>query len=477
MSQKTEFCHNPSQHLPGLHPDQPVHAEMAALGSAVPGIAVFTLISKEGRNNVKYQELDRSGLLKEQEMCRKEYDMLKTRGLKLDMSRGKPGKEQLDLVSGILTILAEPDECLADDMDVRNYGALSGLPSAKALFADILGCRPEECFVGGNASLNLMYDTISKAYTHGLLHSEKPWGQLEKVKFLCPAPGYDRHFRVTESFGAELITVRMTSTGPDMDQVEELVKDPDVKGIWCVPKYSNPDGIIYSDETIRRFAQLKPAAPDFVIMWDNAYCVHEFEGDFVPFPDILTLCREAGNPDMVFEYASTSKITFPGAGISVMAASEANQKYMQKLMGVQTIGFDKVNQLRHVKFLKDKEGTLALMKKHAAIMRPKYRMVLDMLEENIAPLGIAEWEKPKGGYFISVNTMDGIAKRTLAFCKEAGVVMTPAGATFPYGIDPRDRNIRVAPSLPPVEELKQAMEIFCLSMRLAALEKLLSAGI
>ena len=424
---------------------------------------------------MKYQELDRSGLLKEQEKCRKEYDMLKARGLKLDMSRGKPGKEQLDLVSGILTILAEPDECLADGMDVRNYGALSGLPSAKALFADILGCRPEECFVGGNASLNLMYDTISKAYTHGLLHSEKPWSKLEKVKFLCPAPGYDRHFRVTESFGAELITVRMTSTGPDMEQVEELVKDPDVKGIWCVPKYSNPDGIIYSDETIRRFAHLKPAAPDFVIMWDNAYCVHEFEGDFVPFPDILTLCREAGNPDMVFEYASTSKITFPGAGIAVMAASEANQKYMQKLMGVQTIGFDKVNQLRHVKFLKDRAGTLALMKKHAAIMRPKYRMVLDMLEENIAPLGIAEWEKPKGGYFISVNTMDGIAKRTLALCKEAGVVMTPAGATFPYGIDPRDRNIRVAPSLPPVEELKQAMEIFCLSMRLAAQEKLLSA--
>ena len=424
---------------------------------------------------MKYQELDRTGLLKEQEQCRKEYEALKAQGLKLDMSRGKPGKEQLDLVSGILTILAEPDECLTDGVDVRNYGAVSGLPSAKALFADILGCKPEECFVGGNASLNLMYDTISKAYTHGLLHSEKPWGKLDKVKFLCPAPGYDRHFRVTESFGAELITVRMTSSGPDMDQVEELVKDPAVKGIWCVPKYSNPDGIIYSDETIRRFANLKPAAPDFVIMWDNAYCVHEFEGDFVPFPDILSLCREAGNPDMVFEYASTSKITFPGAGISVMATSEANLKYMQKLITVQTIGYDKVNQLRHVKFLKDREGTLALMKKHAAIMRPKYRMVLDMLERNIEPLGIAEWEKPKGGYFISVNTVDGIAKRTLELCKEAGVVMTPAGATFPYGNDPRDRNIRVAPSLPPVEELKQAMEIFCVSMRLAALEKYLAA--
>lgn len=422
---------------------------------------------------MKYSELDRASLLQEQEKCKAAFEELKGKGLKLDMSRGKPGKAQLDLVSDILTVLSDPADCIDDGTDVRNYGTLAGLPSAKRLFAEILGCKPEECFIGGNASLTLMYDTISKAYSHGLLHSEQPWCKLDKVKFLCPAPGYDRHFRITESFGAELITVEMTPTGPDMDQVEELVKDPAVKGIWCVPKYSNPDGIIYSDETIRRFANLKPAAPDFVIMWDNAYCVHEFEGDFVPFPDILSLCREAGNPDMVFEYASTSKITFPGAGISVMAASEANQKYMQKLMGVQMISYDKVNQLRHVKYLKDKAGTLALMKKHASILGPKFRMVLDMLEKEIAPLGIAEWQKPKGGYFISVNTMDGLAKRTLELCKEAGVVMTPAGATFPHGIDPRDRNIRVAPSLPPVEELEQAMEVFCVSMRLAALEKLL----
>ena len=419
---------------------------------------------------MNYAKLGRSALEQEQEKCESEYEALKAQGLKLDMSRGKPGKEQLDLVSGILSILTEAADCAADGMDTRNYGGLAGLPSARALFADILGCRPEECFVGGNSSLDLMYNTISKAYTHGLLHSEKPWCRLDKVKFLCPAPGYDRHFRVTESFGAELITVDMTPTGPDMDQVEDLVKDPAVKGIWCVPKYSNPDGIIYSDETIRRFARLKPAAEDFVIMWDNAYCVHEFDGDFVPFPDILSLCREAGRPDMVFEFASTSKITFPGGGISVMAASEANLKYMQKLFGVQTIGYDKVNQLRHVLYLKDKANTLALMKKHAAIMKPKYRMVLDMLEREIAPLGIAEWQKPKGGYFISVNTMDGIAKRTLELCREAGVTMTPAGATFPYGIDPRDRNIRVAPSLPPVQELRQAMEIFCVSMRLAALK-------
>ena len=401
-------------------------------------------------------------------------DALKSKGLKLDMSRGKPGKEQLDLVSDILTILTDPADCIVDGNDVRNYGMLSGLPDARILFAELLGCKPEECFIGGSASLTLMYDTIAKAYTHGLLHSEKPWCKLDKVKFLCPAPGYDRHFKITESFGFELVTVNMTPYGPDMDQVEELVKDPEVKGIWCVPKYSNPDGIIYSEDTIRRFAGLRPAAPDFLLMWDNAYCVHEFDGDYVPFPDIIGLCREAGSPDMVFEYASTSKITFPGAGISVMATSEANQKYMQKLLGVQMISYDKVNQLRHVKYLKNKEGTLALMKKHAGVLGPKFRMVLDTLEREIAPLGIAEWQKPKGGYFVSVNTMDGIAKRTLALCKEAGVVMTSAGATFPYGKDPHDRNIRVAPSLPPVSELEQAMEVFCVSMKIAALEKLLA---
>ena len=423
---------------------------------------------------MKYTEMSREALQPEQKACQQRFEELKAKGLKLDMSRGKPGREQLDLVSDILTVLQTPDDCIADGMDTRNYGGLEGLPSARAYFADVLGCRAEECFVGGSASLTLMYDTISKAYTHGLLHSEKPWAKLDHVKFLCPAPGYDRHFRITESFGAELITVEMTPDGPDMDQVEDLVKDPEVKGIWCVPKYSNPDGIVYSEETVKRFAKLHPAAPDFVIMWDNAYCVHEFEGDFLPFPDIISLCREAGNPDMVFEYASTSKITFPGAGISVMASSEANIKYMTKLMGVQMISYDKVNQRRHVMYLKNKEGTLALMKKHAAILGPKFRMVLDTLEREIAPLDIASWQRPSGGYFVSVNAMDGIAKRTLALCKEAGVVMTSAGATFPYGKDPRDRNIRVAPSLPPVEELRQAMEVFCVSLRLAAIEKLLA---
>jgi len=400
------------------------------------------------------------------------FEELKAQNLRLDMSRGKPGREQLNLVSDMLTVLATPEDCVADALDVRNYGELTGIPAAKKLWAEILGCKPEECFIGGNASLTLMYDTIAKAYTHGLLHSEKPWSKLDTVKFLCPSPGYDRHFKVTESFGAELITVPMTAEGPNMDMVEELVKDPAVKGIWCVPKYSNPDGIIYSDTTIARLAALKPAAPDFIIMWDNAYCIHEFDGEFVPFQDILTLCREAGNPDMVFEYASTSKVTFPGAGISVMATSEANMKYMVGLIGIQTISYDKVNQWRHVKYLKNKNNTLALMKKHAEILRPRFRCVLDTLEQEIAPLGIANWQTPKGGYFVSVNTAPGLAKRTLALCKEAGVVMTGAGATFPYGKDPQDSNIRIAPSLPPVQELAAAMEIFCTSLKLAALENM-----
>ena len=402
------------------------------------------------------------------------FEDLKGRALNLNMARGKPGKAQLDLVSDILTVLDRAEDCVSDGIDVRNYGELTGIPAAKRLFADILGCQPEECFIGGNASLTLMYDTIAKAYTHGLLHSEKPWAKLDTVKFLCPCPGYDRHFKITQSFGAEMINIPMTPTGPDMDLVEELVKDPDVKGIWCVPKYSNPDGIVYSDETVRRIAGLKPAAPDFIVMWDNAYCVHEFEGDFVPFDDILTLCREAGNPDMVFEYASTSKITLPGAGVSVMAASVANQKYMESLLTIQTISYDKVNQLRHVLYLKDKAHTLELMKKHAEIMRPKFQCVLRWLDQEIAPLGIASWQRPKGGYFVSVNTAPGLARRTLALCQEAGVVMTGAGATFPYGKDPRDSNIRIAPSLPPVAELEDAMDVFCTCLKLAALEQKLA---
>ena len=424
--------------------------------------------------SVAYKNRTQEELKQELARVQAEFEALKAKNLKLNMARGKPGKEQLDLVSDLLTILHDPDQCMCDGMDVRNYGELAGLPSAKKLFAEILGCKPEECFIGGSASLTLMYDAVSKAYTHGMLHSEKPWCKLDTVKWLCPAPGYDRHFKITQSFGFELITVPMTPAGPDMDMVEELVKDPAVKGMWCVPKYSNPDGIVYSDETVHRIAALKPAAKDFMLMWDNAYCVHEFAGEFVPFEDILTLCREAGNPDMVFEFASTSKITFPGAGISVMACSEANQAYMQKLMSIQMISYDKVNELRHVLYLKDKKTTLELMKKHAKILGPKFQCVLQKLDAEIAPLEIATWQRPKGGYFVSVNTEPGLAKRTLALCKEAGVVMTGAGATFPYGVDPQDSNIRIAPSLPPVGELEQAMEVFCVSLRMAALEKLLA---
>ena len=400
------------------------------------------------------------------------FEHYKSLDLKLNMARGKPAKEQLDMASGILTVLKEPEDCMDGALDVRNYGELTGIPSAKALFAEILGTKPEEILVGGSASLQLMYDLIAKAYTHGLLHSERPWCKEEKVKFLCPAPGYDRHFKVTQSFGFELITIPMTPTGPDMDKVEEAVRDPAVKGIWCVPKYSNPDGIIYSDETVDRLANLKPAAPDFVLMWDNAYCIHEVYGQFRPFRDILTLCREAGNPDMVYEFASTSKITFPGAGISVMAASEANQAYIKSLLTMQIISFDKVNQLRHVRFLKDKAHTLELMQKHQKLLQPKFDVVLHTLKEEIRPLEIARWSEPRGGYFVSCNAMPGTAKRVLALCKEAGVVMTAAGATFPYGKDPEDSNIRIAPSYPTVEELQQAMYIFCTCLRMAALEKL-----
>ena len=403
---------------------------------------------------------------------RQEFEALKTRGLDLNMARGKPGKAQLDLVSDIFQLMQNPADYVSGGLDVRNYGEIAGLPAARALFADILGCKPSQVFAGGNSSLQLMYDTVCKAYTHGLLHSPRPWCREEQVKWLCPAPGYDRHFRVTESFGFQLLTIPMTGTGPDMDAVEEAVKDPAVKGIWCVPKYSNPDGIIYSDETIRRIAALKPAAPDFTVMWDNAYCVHEFEGDYVPFPDILSLCQEAGNPDMVFEFASTSKITLPGAGVACFACSEANMAHMEKLLTPQVISYDKVNQQRHVLYLKDKAHTLELMKKHAAVMGPKFRAVTDALDREIAPLGIASWQHPKGGYFVSLYALPGTARRTLALCKEAGVTMTGAGATFPYGKDPLDTNIRIAPSLPPVEELEAAIAVFCVCLRLAALEKL-----
>ena len=401
------------------------------------------------------------------------FDECMQKNLKLNMARGKPSKMQLDAVTEVLTMVVKPEDCIVDGVDTRNYGELTGLKCAKDYWADVLGCRPSQIFVGGTSSLNFMYDIIAKAYSHGLLHSERPWCKEEVVKFLCPSPGYDRHFTITQFFGAQLVAVPMTADGPDMDVVEELVKDPAVKGVWCVPKYSNPDGIIYSDETILRFANLKPAAPDFALMWDNAYCVHEFDCEFVPFQDIVALCDAAGNGDMVYEFASTSKITLAGGGFSAMATSEANIAYFSKLFAAQMISQDKVNQLRHVKFLKDRATTIQIMKRHAAILAPKFRTVIEMLEREIKPLGIASWVNPKGGYFVSFNAMPGTAKRALALCKEAGVEMTPAGATYPYGNDPLDSNIRIAPSLPPVEELVQAMDVFCTCIKLAALEKLL----
>ena len=421
---------------------------------------------------MKYTEMTARQRQAEYDAVLTDYEKQKALGLKLNMARGKPSRQQLDMVTEMSGILVKPEDFISDGIDSRNYGNVDGLPAAKALFADILGCKPEQCFVGGNASLQLMYDAIAKAYTNGLLHSEKPWCKLDAVKWLCPAPGYDRHFKVTESFGFELITVPMTESGPDMDAVEELIKDPAVKGMWNVPKYANPEGIIYSDEVIHRLAAMKPAAPDFMLMWDNAYCIHEFEGEFVPFEDILSLCEESGNADMIYEFASTSKVTFPGAGVAVMATSEANLAYFNKLINIQTIGYDKINQLRHVKYLQNKEHTLALMQRHAAILRPKFHAVLDALDQEIAPLGIGAWKRPTGGYFVSYDAMPGTAKRALALCKEAGVTMTGAGATFPYGKDPQDSNIRIAPSLPPVEELQQAIAVFCNCVKLAALEKL-----
>ena len=421
---------------------------------------------------MKYTEMTLAQRQAEYAAVRAAYEQQKALGLNLNMARGKPGRQQLDMVMDIFDVLKTPQDYIVDGLETRNYGEVAGVPAARALFAELLSCKASQVFVGGNASLQLMYDAVSKAFTHGLLHSEKPWCKLDKVKWICPVPGYDRHFKVTQSFGVEMISVPMTAAGPDMDMVEELVKDSAVKGMWNVPKYSNPEGVVYSDETIRRLAAMKPAAPDFMLMWDNAYCIHEFDCDFVEFPDILQLCADYGNADMVYEFASTSKVTFPGAGVAVMAASEENIAYFSKLINIQTIGFDKINQLRHVRYLKDKSHTLELMKRHAAVLAPKFHAVLNALDREIAPLGIADYKRPVGGYFVSVDVMAGCAKRTLALCKEAGVTMTGAGATFPYGIDPNDSNIRIAPSLPPVSELEQAIAIFCNSLKLAALEKL-----
>ena len=420
------------------------------------------------------EELTREELSARLDQLTEQYAAYKARGLSLDMSRGKPGPAQLDLTMDMLGCVNAEDGFKAENgWDTRNYGILDGIPEAKKLFADILGVNPANVIVGGNSSLNMMFDYIATAYAKGVGGCE-PWSRQGTVKFLCPAPGYDRHFAITQYFGVEMLTVAMTATGPDMDAVEALVKDPAVKGMWCVPMYSNPDGITYSDDTVRRLAAMRPAAPDFRLMWDNAYCLHHLEDEGDVLLNIYPELVKSGNEDMVVEFTSTSKISFPGSGVAALAASPANVADVKRRMTVQTIGHDKLNMLRHVRFFKNVEGIKRHMKLHAAILRPRFRVVLDTLETELANLGIAHWHHPRGGYFVSVNVMDGCAKRTVELLREAGVVMTPAGATFPYGADPRDRNIRIAPSFPAVEELATAMELFCLCVELACVEKLLA---
>ena len=422
-----------------------------------------------------YSELSKEELLELKADLEAKFEEEKGKGLKLDMSRGKPSTEQLNLSMGMMDVLTSDSNLVCEEgVDCRNYGVLDGIQEAKQLLADMMEIPKDNIVIFGNSSLNVMFDTVSRCMTHGVLGST-PWCKLDKVKFLCPVPGYDRHFSITEYFGIEMIPVPMTMEGPDMDVVEELVNnDPAVKGIWCVPKYSNPQGITYSDETVHRFAKLKPAAEDFRIFWDNAYGIHHLYEDKQDYLlEILMECKKEGNPDMVYKFSSTSKISFPGSGIAAIGASDANLAEIRKQMKIQTIGHDKVNQLRHARFFKDIHGMVQHMKKHADIMRPKFDIVLETLENEIGGLGIGSWIAPRGGYFISFDSMDGCAKAIVAKAKEAGVVLTGAGATFPYGKDPHDSNIRIAPSYPTPEELAVATDIFVLSVKLVSIDKLL----
>ncbi len=422
-----------------------------------------------------YKDLSAEELKELKSQLEKEFDEVKAKNLKLDMSRGKPSAAQLNLSMEMMDVLNSTLDLVGEDgVDCRNYGVLDGITEAKQLLADMMEVPKDNVVIFGNSSLNIMYDTIARAMTHGILGST-PWAKLDKVKFLCPVPGYDRHFAITEHFGIEMINVPMTIEGPDMDLVEKLVaEDEAIKGIWCVPKYSNPQGITYSDETVHRFAMLKPAAKDFRIFWDNAYGIHHLYEDKQDYlTEILLECKKAGNPDMVYKFSSTSKISFPGSGIAAIAASDANLAEIRDMMKVQTIGHDKLNQLRHVRYFKDIHGMVEHMKKHADIMRPKFDAVLETLERELGGLEIGSWIAPRGGYFISFDAMEGCAKAIVAKAKEAGVVMTGAGATFPYGKDPKDSNIRIAPSYPTPEELKTAAEIFVLSVKLVSIDKLL----
>ena len=423
----------------------------------------------------KYTEMTREELQNLYDGLQKEYAQIQSRNLSLDMSRGKPGKEQLDLSEDMLHCIKDSAACMMDGVDTRNYGVIDGLPSIKKMFAELLGVEDSMVIVGGNSSLTMMYDSVARAMTHGVYGSDMPWGKQEGLKFLCPSPGYDRHFAITEFFGFDLITIPMTEAGPDMDVVEKLVaEDASIKGIWCVPKYSNPDGIVYSDETVRRLAALKPAAKDFRIFYDNAYVVHHLTDEEVEIPEIFSLAREYGNEDMIYEFASTSKICYPGAGVACMVASQANVEFIKKQMFYQTIGPDKINELRHINYFKNIDGIKEHMRKHAQVLRPRFDAVTDTLSRELSGLDIGNWITPKGGYFVSFNAMAGCAKRIVVLMKEAGVVMTGAGATFPYKNDPQDSNIRIAPSFPSVEDLQMAMDIFCVCVKLAAIEKLLA---
>ena len=419
-----------------------------------------------------YLSMNRDELAAELKNVRNEYEHMRSMHLSLDMSRGKPGFDNMDLSEKMFDLVGNDTGFKnISGIDCRNYGGLDGLAELKNLFGKILGLSPDQIIVGGNSSLNMMFDTIAQAMTHGM--GGEPWMKQGKLKFLCPVPGYDRHFAVTEYFGFELIPVQMNDEGPDMDEVEELVKDPSVKGIWCVPKYSNPEGITYSDNVVRRMAHLKPAAGDFRIFWDNAYVVHDLYDEGDTLLNIYDECVKAGSPDLPIIFTSTSKITFPGAGVAVEAASPINVALLKGRMKYQTIGPDKLNQLRHARFFKDFDGIKEHMKKHRAIIEPKFKIVLDMLDKEIAPTGFGSWHKPNGGYFISFNGLDGTAKRTVELCKQAGVVLTGAGATYPYGKDPHDNNIRIAPTYPTEAELAKAMEVFCVAVKIAATESLL----
>lgn len=426
-----------------------------------------------------YAEMGKEELLTLKTALTQEYETYCAKGLSLNMARGKPSSAQLDLSMSMLDVIPSSASCTAENgTDLRNYGVVDGLPEAKALMASLLDDEPENVIVFGNSSLNIMYDTIMRCWVFGTLGAT-PWSKLDKVKFVCPVPGYDRHFGVTEAFGIEMVPVPVTEDGPDMDAVEELVaNDSSFKGIWCVPKYSNPGGVTYSDDVVRRLASMKCAAEDFRIFWDNAYTVHHLYTDAAEqdqLLDIAKACKEAGTPNRYFKFASTSKITFPGSGVAAFAASADNIADTKKLLGAQTIGHDKINQMRHVLFLKDAEGVAAHMAKHAEIIRPKFELVLKMLEEGLAGTGCGSWSNPRGGYFISFDAPEGTAKRIVSLAKDAGVTMTGAGATYPYKQDPRDSNIRIAPTLPPLEELEAAIEVFLCCVKLAAVEKLLGA--